>query len=319
VAARALIVIWTLASELPSPGTAAMTNATHDALGPESEVRAEAALEGDAMSFAKAEHASGVVRVSWDSDDHRRARVLCYLPGLERVIDREVVFAASDPELERGRTLGFLVASIFIDAGVVAPPADALDPSRPTGATPAKESFESKPLEGAASSSRWAIGAAAQLAGPGTPTGFGAWLGLERSLGKLPFWLGGSFQARFGTVAEAQASSRFLALGLHATWLFLQPSVRSWVGVRGGASLAQLSIARLSDSDAAEPERRSRFLGAFELMLHTGYDFTPGSALAVDVGGELLSGKTRIFLRQREVAKWPLLVPTLRVGVNSTF
>jgi hypothetical protein len=89
--------------------------------------------------------------------------------------------------------------------------------------------------------------------------------------------------------------------------------------MRGGGSLAQLSIARLSDSDVSEPERRSRFLAAFELLLHAGYDFTPGSALAVDLGAELLSGKTQIFLRQREVARWPLVVPTLRVGVNSTF
>jgi hypothetical protein len=296
-----------------------MTNAAHDALGPESEVRAELLPEGDAMSLAKAERASGVVRVSWDSDDHRRARVLCYVPALERVIDREVVFAASDPELERGRTLGFLVASIFIDAGVVVPPRESAPESRPAGAPPAPDLREDESRKGSPANSRWAIGAAAQLAGPGTATGFGAWLGLERSLGDLPFWLGGSFQARFGTVPEAQASSRFLALGPHATWLFLQPSTRSWLGMRGGASLAQLSIARLNDSDVSEPERRSRFLAAFELLLHAGYDFTPGSALALDLGAELLSGKTQIFLRQREVARWPLVVPTLRVGVNSTF
>jgi hypothetical protein len=319
VAARALIVIWMLASELPSPGTAAMTSATHDALGPDSEVRAELLPEGDAMNLAKAERASGVVRVSWESDDHRRVRVLCYVPALDRVIDRELVFSASDPELERGRTLGFLVASIFIDAGVVAPPRVSVEQPRPPEATPAPDSLQDKSQKSAPSNSRWAIGAAAQLSGPGTATGFGAWLGLERSLGDLPLWFGGSFQARFGTVPEAQASSRFLALGPHATWLFAQPSTRSWLGVRGGASLAQLSIARLSDSDVGGPERRTRFLAAFELLLHAGYDFTPGSALAVDFGGELLSGKTQIFLRQREVARWPLLVPTLRVGVNSTF
>jgi hypothetical protein len=318
VAAPALIVIWMLASELPSPGTVAMTNATHDALGPDSEVRAEPAPEGDLLSVAKLAHASGVVRVTWDAEEHRRARVLCYVPTLERWIDREVLFSVSDPEPERGRTLGFLVASIFIDAGVVA-----LPPSPAPSAKPevARESASAETSEAprARSKSRSALGAAAQFTGPGTATAFGAWLALERSLGSAPFWLGGSFQARFGSVPEAQATSRFLALGLQATWLPWQPFASSWVGVRTAVLAAQLSLAHLSDDDAGDPERKSRFLATFERVGHGRYDFTPGSALTVDLGAEFSSGKTNVFLRQRQVATWPLLVPTLRVGVNSTF
>jgi hypothetical protein len=60
-------------------------------------------------------------------------------------------------------------------------------------------------------------------------------------------------------------------------------------------------------------------LGAFELVLHTGYHFSATSALSSDLGAEFLSGKTEIFVKQRLVATWPRLVPVLRLGVKTTF
>jgi hypothetical protein len=281
-------------------------------------VRAEPAPEDAGLRRPTASKASGIVRVSWDEAEHRRAHLLCYLPALDRSVERDIVFAPSDPELERGRTLGFLVASIFIDAGVVAPP-EQPKPEEPkrAGRTSASPEPESKPAA-SESRSRSALGAAAQIAGPGTATGFGAWVGLERSLGGSQLWLGGAAQARFGSVPEAQASSRFLALGLQATWLFWIPSPKAWLGARGSASLAQLAVAHLSE-DAGEPERQSRILSASELVLHTGYHFSATSALAGDLGAEFLSGKTEIFVKQRLVATWPHLVPVLRLGVKSNF
>lgn len=321
MAARALVVIWTLASELSSPGTVAMRNATHDALGPDSVVRAEPLPDTDSPP-PQALKASGVVRVTWDEGEHRRARVSCYLPALDRWVEREVVFAPSDPEFERGRTLGFLVASIFIDAGVVErAPEPVREKERPVMTAAPKSSSEPPQAVSASSDSdsKAALGAAAQIAGPGAATGFGAWLGLERQLRGSTLWIGGAGQARFGSIPEAQASSRFLALGLQATWLAWLPSPKSWLGIRGSASVAQLSVAHLSDDDAGEPDRQSRLLAAFELVLHTGYQFSTASALAGDVGAEFLSGKTAIWVHQRQVAAWPQFVPVLRLGVKSTF
>lgn len=329
MAARALVVIWTLASELSSPGTAAMTSAAHDVLGPDAEVRAELMPAGDSLPPQALTHVSGVVRVSWDSAEHRRARVLCYVPALDRYIEREVVFAASDPELERGRTLGLLVGSIFIEAGVLSGSAESFPPEAPkekrVPPEAAKEKRARPPSSGEARPKasqplpHTALGASAQVAGPGTATGFGAWLGFERAVGASQLWLGGAAQARFGSISEAQATSRYLALGLQATWLFWLPTPKSWLGVRGSASGAQLAVAHLSPDDAGQPDRQDRLLAAFELALHTGYDFTPASALAIDFGAEFLSGKTEIYVRQRQVATWPQWVPVLRLGVRSSF
>lgn len=297
-----------------------MTNATHDALGPDSVVRAEPAPEADAAR-PPAHGASGVVRVSWDEAEHRRARVSCYLPALDRWVEREIVFAPTDPELERGRTLGFLVASIFIDAGVVErAPEPAKEKERAAANAPSESRAPSQAVPASTEpASKASLGVAAQVAGPGMATGFGAWLGLERSVAGSALWLGGAGQARFGSVSEAQASSRFLALGLQATWLFWMPSPKSWLGVRGSASAAQLSMAHLSDDDGGEPDRQSRFLAVFEAVLHAGYHFSAASALAGDVGAEFLSGKTAIWVHQRQVGSWPQLVPVLRLGVKSTF
>jgi hypothetical protein len=315
-----LVVIWTLASELSSPSTVAMSRATHDALGATSEVRTEAAPPGDGLRPQSLAQVSGWVRVSWDSAEHRRARLLCYLPALDRWIDREVAFSPSDPESERGRTLGFLVASIFIDAGVVPPSSErgvrvSPPPAAPSTPPPTIEDEPSEPSKPRLTS----LGAAAEVTGPGTATGFGAWLAVERSVLGSELWLGGAARARFGSVSEAQATSRLLALGFQATWLAWTPSSKSRVGVRGGASVAQLSMAHLSDDDAGVPEAQSRFLAVFELVLHSRYHFAPASALAVDLGAQVLSGKTEIYVHQRRVGTWPHAVPVLRLGVESTF
>lgn len=296
-----------------------MSRATHDALGANSEVRTEAAQPGDGLRSQELAQVSGWVRVSWDSPEHRRARLLCYLPALDRWIDREVAFSASDPESERGRTLGFLVASIFIDAGVVPPAPErgqAVGPPAAARPSPPPAVENERSVRAAALTS---LGAAAEVTGPGTATGFGAWLAVERSLLGSELWLGGAARARFGSVSAAQATSRLLALGLQATWLAWTPSVKSRVGVRGGASVAQLSMAHLSDDDAGIPEAESRFLAVFELVLHSRYHFAPASALAVDLGAQVLSGKTEIYVAQRRVGTWPHAVPVLRLGVESTF
>jgi hypothetical protein len=97
------------------------------------------------------------------------------------------------------------------------------------------------------------------------------------------------------------------------------PSPKSWLGVRGSASAAQLWMSHLSEDDGGQPQRQSRLLAAFELVFHTGYHFTPASALAFDLGAQVLSGKTQIQVHQKLVAAWPQAVPVLRLGVKSTF
>ncbi len=331
MAAGTVIVIWLLASELSSTSTAAMANAAREALGTEAEVRVQAAPDPDGMRLADVHDAAGAVRVSWDSAEHRRARLLVYLPKYERWVDRELSFAVEDPELERGRTLGFLVASIFLDAGAVPranapstppapepptpPPAPGAVPERasPPAATPSA----THAADTAVPLARSALAAAVTVAGPGTGTAFGAWLSGSRGLGG-GVWLGLAVQARLGEVATAHASSRFLAAGMHCKWQFWSPSYNSWLGVRLQASLAQLSLAHFS-AEHAGIARRQRLLPSFELALSSGYGLSAASSLVLDAGAEILGGKTEVYVADQRVATWGRLAAVARLGLETTF
>lgn len=326
------IVIWMVASELSTPTTAAMTQAAHDALGPATEVRAEAAPDSEGMRLADVGDAAGAVRISWDVQEHRRARLICYTPRGQRWVDREVTFAADDPEGERGRTLGFLLASVFLDAGAVPRAAERAEakaePAPPVEHPAAVKASDEvindssgsvvKKKSAADSPPSMSVGAAAQAVAPGAATAFGAWLGVEHSVVARTLWIGGSGQARLGSIPEAQATSRFLAVGAHATWVMWSPFEVSRLGLRGSASLAQISVARSAPGQSA-PERQSRFLPAFELVLRGGYDFAASSGLILDLGAEFLAGNTDIVVDGETLAEWSPVIGVARVGVQTSF
>jgi hypothetical protein len=335
VAAAPIIVIWMLASELSTAGTVAMTNAAREALGKDAELRVQAAPDPEGMRLSDVGTAAGTVRVSWDSSEHRRARLLVYLPASERWLDRELSFKADDPEVERGRALGFVVASIFLDAGAVPRPNSGSESARaPTRASqksaqaanagtrrasaPSTSLSPSPPPSGPDTSpANAALTAAATIVGPGTATAFGAWLSGSRWIaGGL--WLGVAGQARLGEIPEARASSRFLAAGVNATWQFWHLSQNSWLGVRGSAAVAQLALSHFSSDDAVTV-RRARVLPVFELALHAGYRLGVASALVLDFGAEMVPGSTDIYVRNERVASWSPFVGVVRLGVQTSF
>lgn len=330
MAAGPIIVIWMLAPELSTSSTEAMTAAAREALGREAEVRVEAAPDPDGMRLADVGAAAGAVRVSWDSAEHRRARLLAYLPRYQRWVDRELSFTAEDPESERGRTVGFLVASIFLDAGAVQRPsaARANEQPQPTKDAPSPPSAPQRATEHESASRPSgahdgtpgpdaALSAAVIVAGPGTGSAFGGWLSGARRIGGA-IWLGVAVQARLGDVDDAQASSRFLSAGLHSSWRFWSPAHNSWLGVRATAALAQVSLAHFSAEDAATV-RRQRLLPAFELTMSSGYGLGATSALLFDVGAEMLGGKTEIYVHERRVATWLPLAVVARLGLETSF
>src|SRR6187455_3337000 len=107
-----VLVIATLALETGAPATSAAADAARTSLGPNVEVRVEA--NSTLAEAPKPPALEGFVMLRWDSPEHRRARLLCYLPEERRWVDREIAFRPEDPELERGRAIGFVIASIYV-------------------------------------------------------------------------------------------------------------------------------------------------------------------------------------------------------------
>jgi hypothetical protein len=122
--------------------TRAMANATQDALGPSGHVfvREVAGEPSDAQALAtqSAENAGVVVELSWTDARHQQASLRLHFANDRRWVDRTIGFARSDADAERGRTLGFAIASILPQ--VPSPPAEEAPPtgSVPSGAAPAE-------------------------------------------------------------------------------------------------------------------------------------------------------------------------------------
>jgi YD repeat-containing protein len=311
VPARTVLVIWTVASELSSPSTVAMTNAAHDALGTETIVRVEPIPEDTQASLLAQRDASGVVQLVWD-EEHRRASMRCYLVRSQRWVDREVTFTSLDPETERGRTLGFLAASILIDAG--APYAGRRSDAKPPVVrdTRPRVLVPTEPVE------PWgAIGAGASLAGPGDGTSYGGWFGAEYS-GLPRWWIGLFGEARFGTLPRAQATSQILSLTLTSSLELLRPTRGAFIGVRLGAGATYLTVGHFSEGDPTAVEK-SRFVPNFDFLLSGAYGMARGPSLYAEAGVHVIPGVTEIFVREQNVATLPTLLTIGRIGLRTTF
>jgi hypothetical protein len=298
--AKALLVIWVSAAELSSPGTDALVHTARDALGPAVEVRVAAA---DGSRPGPSTPSTGVVELSWESPSG--ARLHCYVPASRRWVDRAVTFGEDDPPVERGRTLGFLVASIFVEE----PKRERARPPPPRPVPPPAPPPARPPRAGAA--------AAVTFVGPGDGTSFGGHLVLDyRVLGSLRLGLAG--EARFGTFTAAQATSRLLSAGGQVTWEAWQPEPHSYIGPGVSAYVAELRITHLSP-DGPGAASKSHWFPAFQPVLGGALGIGAASAAYAEVGAEIVGGRTTIVVEGRERARTATVTPTARIGLRTEF
>ena len=161
------------------------------------------------------------------------------------------------------------------------------------------------------------LAATAEVASAGAVSGYGFWFAVERAVADRELWIGGGAHARFGSIVEAQASSRLLGLGVHMTWLpVLSGSLV--LGARLGCSLSQVSAKRWAGSGSGE-ESQDRVLPSGEVLGLVGFRLAPRSVFTAQLGGEFLSGVTVISVRGQERATWPWAALLTRVGVETAF
>jgi hypothetical protein len=129
MADAATLIVLVAAAEATDPTTHAMARATKDALGPAARVvvRETPGDPGDAEAIAaeRAENADAVVELSWIASRegrHRQASVRMHLRNSGRWVDRWITFRPTDADAERGRTLGFAIASILPEAATPGSP-----------------------------------------------------------------------------------------------------------------------------------------------------------------------------------------------------
>jgi len=287
--------------------TEAVTRAASEILGPS--VTVQTATYPDASPELVRPPAEGErsVRIAWESSDFAAAHLTLCRTARD-CFERSVAFRSDDPELERGHTVGFLATAVFIESAASQPlPSPPKD--RPTPAAPATATR--------IAARQGSVSAAATMAAPGAGTSMGARLDADYAvLDTLRIGVG--LEGRFGEMSEAQATSRIVSGGATLGWVAARPTRALWLGVQLGLGVYDLSLTHLSNDDPA-PDRKHRVLFGGDLSGQLALDINEFSALFLEPGVEVLSGRTDIEVDGQVVATWPVAIPILRLGLRAAF
>lgn len=301
----AVTVVVVLASGDPSdPTTVALDRALRSALPEDARV-----------SIQREEPAPGtwVAHVAWT--DHDRRAILHTTDG-RRESEREIRFDEADAPAERGRTVGFAVASMVPDE-LLAPRKEPPPPPPPSPAVVVPRPREA-PVERPQRDPR----IDAELLGQGA-TGIGGTAGgLGGALGaRLRLTQGlhvrASVALRLGEVPSAQATSRVIVPSLGVGWL-TAVGESFWVGGRVDALLLHQYVAHFS-SDDPEPDGRGRLLPGVGGRVEGVFRIAERTGVMLALGPEIAFGTTKLYVVGVEADRIPPARICGEVGVTVAF
>jgi hypothetical protein len=314
-----VILLIVARGEAADPTTQGAVRATHELLGDDLQVEVrevDAPLADDlALELGNRLGAGAVIELSWDSREHARARIHFHVEPRPGWNDRVIGFMAGDDPSERGRTVGFAIASMLpAPAGEV--PLRAHAPPRPT--------FEREPTAVPPEREhRWmgaidAVGAAAIGIGGESPGWGGA--ASARWYFAHPLALRVGLSARAGEIDPAQATTLQAHASLGLVWMVLAGSAQRpfELGVRLDA-LAMRERLTHFDSDDTEPVDLARWIPGADAAIEGCWLFNSGAGLVAAVSGEVAFGKTDVTLHYQRVATVPPLRIVLQTGVRARF
>jgi len=325
--AAPLIVILIAAGEGQSPSTQALLASARQALGDQATVGAREASDSPADLTATARQlaAAAVAQSTWLNQTHTRARIRVRVMGSEGELRRDVAFSPSDDETERGRTLGFTIASMLPDAGfptsgpTPATPdhrATALSPTsggqpatartdsgrpRPDAALVSPEGTPPGPGTTTPPRRPWSLTlgilGAVGADGPGGGVGGGARLALETA---PDLSIHAGLVARKGQLDAVAGDQVMAALQVGALW---RPTVTTGAGAsRVGLGLradgmAILQAASRNDGDGTKWDQR--VVPGADLLVQVDFAPRPGLWLVASAGAEVTLGRTDVLIGER--------------------
>lgn len=325
----AVSVLVVVASGDPSDGsTQAMEQALRGALGRDVHVAVRSSPEGATdealVTSANSEHAALLVVVSW-SERPRRATLRIMKPADGRWTDREIRFDAADVATERGRTVGFALASMMPE-DALSPPAErpatpppAVTPTPTPASTAGRAPAETAPPYVPAPNPLAIEAVALAVTAPGGyGGGYGGLIAVRLPVGG-GFALRGGVSVRAGDVAPAQATSRVIVGGAGVAWQPWVDGRRRWaVGARVDALLIHHDLGHLSQDDP-EVSHLSRFLPGFDAALEVAYRFADRAAVVGAAGTEIALGTTDVMVRGHEVASLTPARALAELGLRVSF
>ncbi len=294
-----VLVMLVQSTDATDPSTSAAIDAAHHTLGSDAIVKVTGYTEppSDEALQKLSPGADAVVAVSW-SDEHRHVHLRMLRVADGSWVDRDIGFETRDASHERGRTIGFALASMLPEAddrptepsgvgsGGVAPLIDTA-PAVPTPPPP-------RSFRGAAS----AVGLGAVGVG-GYGGGFGGGLALEWYVNP---WLGlrASASGRSGEVGPVAATAYLISGGLGARARLVRRAGIE-LGARADMLLLWEQLTHLDAHDSG-PREQSHVLPAANVALDFGWYINDTAGLHIGAGTEIALGQTDLYLRGAKVA-----------------
>ena len=335
MSAAALTLLVLIASgdggrDVTGPVATSMARAVREAVGGDAQVVVREVprvpSDDDATALARELHASAVAELLWKDPEHRRATLHFHAePSTSRWTDREIGFDATDADAERGRMIGFALASMLpeLAAGAAAPPPPPSSPPSPSPPPPPPEPARRGEDE-------------ARSEGPPAPPGeVHRWLGavdlaVAGSLGGDATALGGvlsarwdfapSFSARLagavrgGEVGAAGASSTIGSGAAGLVWRAIPATTTRALGLALRADVLAMQV-RLSRAAS----HATLWLPGADLAVEGSWMLARPVALFAAAGAEAAFGATDVFLFSQRVTTLPPVRALGEAGIRAHF
>jgi hypothetical protein len=321
-----LVVIFVAVGEANHPTTRVAATAARELLGPEHEVQVREIdrIPDDARAAAIGStlHAGAIVELAWQQPTHQQVQIRFSSEPLSGFNDEFIRFADADDLAERGRTVGYAIASSVTASRGSTRRADAPSPRAATAEPPRSIIGQPpSPPPRQAHSNHGAIDAAASAAtGIGGPAGgwggslSGTWY-VARPFGLR---LGGS--ARSGQMSEVQSTSLLFHAAAGVVWRPIAANTEHPfdLGARLDGLLLREQLTHF-DSDDPEPATAMRWLPGVGLALEGAWFFSASAGLLASFGTEVAFGQTDVTLHRQIVTTIPPLRLVFQAGVRAVF
>jgi hypothetical protein len=309
-----LVVLFGTSADPTADGLMATVKA---ALGRDAVVLADSSdspTDADALAIGARVHSWAIARVSWADSSFQRARLHVHVATANEWADDEIQFLPQDATSEKGRTLGYALASMVHRIAQSTP--SSTDEASKESPMPARARPVDSPAGAQTSDTR--VEASRSTLVPGVDVfvhGTGAVGGGATSAGGgggIRWWplarvgLRGAVGARAGRIAEAQASTTTLFAAAGPSYRIPLGTMVE-LGARADFVLLQHSVSRATVVETTH----TRWLGALDLMLETSWFFGPHTALMAAAGAEVAFGTTSVSVGGMPMADIP---PARAVG-----
>lgn len=307
--AATVLVILVLTGEAHRPELAALMSAADAVAGAPNVVRMLEAPKVSDEEALRVEHdlnIAAVVQLTWRDPERLRARLRLHASRTNRWIDRELQFAPQDTPTERGRTLGFAIASMLPEG----------DPELQIRAVEGPSTAEGRsipaPLE------RYAVGASfAGAIGLGGPaSGVGGVLRAETKVGdRVSIGLKGG--VRGGEISEVGAHTVTVVGGAGAAFRWLSADASGLpLGLAARADALLLYHAVSHRNSTGDTQWQGHIMPGAAVGLEATWQLTSVLDLVLGGGLELAFGTVDVTVVAAPPAGGTATIPAARAAAD---